>query len=87
MEPKCMEKHHMYGYRYFSHLKLVYIDHNPCLELTNMRWCNAHHCFGVPCSYLTHRPSFATVDEWSQMTGEAPHVWVPVFFSLVAALY
>jgi hypothetical protein len=28
--------------------------------------CNAHNCFAVPCSYLTHRPSFATGDEWSQ---------------------
>jgi hypothetical protein len=26
----------MYGYQYFSHLFLVYIDHNPCLEFANI---------------------------------------------------
>jgi hypothetical protein len=32
MEPKWLEKHHIYGYQYFSHLLLIYIDHNPCLK-------------------------------------------------------
>jgi hypothetical protein len=27
---------------------------------------NANHCFAFPCSFLTHRPSFATGEEWSQ---------------------
>jgi hypothetical protein len=38
---------------------------------------------------LTHRPSFAIAigEEWRQMTGEGPPVWVPVFFPLVAGLY
>jgi hypothetical protein len=28
--------------------------------------CNVHHCFAVSCSYLTHRPSFATGEESRQ---------------------
>jgi hypothetical protein len=37
--------------------------------------CNAHHCFAVPLSCLTHRPSFATGENWNKWAKEA-HVLV-----------
>jgi hypothetical protein len=49
-----------------SQLQLVYNDYILCSESQICGGCNAHHCFAVPCSSLTHRPSFATGEEWSQ---------------------
>jgi hypothetical protein len=43
---------------------------------------NGHHYFAVPCSYLTHRPSFATGENWTKGTKEA-HVWVQAVCQIV----
>jgi hypothetical protein len=131
---------------------LVYIDHNPCLEFTNMwllqcpplfccclflfdqrrpsfatgeelshsdwwrstcmsnqlifkscSWstliiihvlnsqtcgcCNVHHCFAVLCSYLNHRPSFATGDIWSQSDCRSTCLSTNLFLNGVAGWY
>jgi hypothetical protein len=47
-------------------LLLLYIDHNSCLEFTNMWLLQCLPLFSSACSYLTHMPSFAIGDSWSK---------------------
>jgi hypothetical protein len=59
---KWLEKHHMYGYKHFTHLLLVYMDHNTCLEFTNM-WllqCPPLFC----CSLFLFGPKAITCHWW-----------------------
>jgi hypothetical protein len=49
--------------------------------------CNAHPCFAVSCSYLTHRPSFSTGEESSQNGWRCTCMSANLFWDSVAGFY
>jgi hypothetical protein len=49
--------------------------------------CNAHHCFAVPCSYLSQRPLFASCEELSQSDWTSTCMGTSSVSNGVACLY
>jgi hypothetical protein len=66
MEPKRLEKHHIYGMKFFPSCSWSILIIIHVLNSQICGCCNVHHCFDVPCSCLTQRLSFATGEELSQ---------------------